>query len=216
MWEDLGRFTSCKLCNLLFCCSRFDQNIRSAEIWSRFSVGLIKSDGLILSSTVSSPLTSFCSQFFCHSFQCQFNGHRFKQYTDPYRYTRSFLIGSPFKCLSSAPLHEPHKGTIIHHTPNLFRHFSFAWKIRARGHIDFIKNMKLRLQKWNICLLSIIALITMTDRKKKKRNTHLGLTPSEGHIWEMALWNIFVLICNLKSVLFFPSLSLSLLCFAQS
>lgn len=35
------------------------------------------------------------------------------------------------------------------------------------GHIDFIKNMKLRLQKWFVWLLSIIGLITMTGRGRK-------------------------------------------------
>lgn len=95
-------------------------------------------------------------------------GCHFKQFTNPYHYRRSFLIGSPLNSLSSAPLHEPQKGTIIHHTPNLFCHFSFGWTIRARGHIDFIKNMKLRLQKWNVCLLSIIALISMTNRGKRE------------------------------------------------
>lgn len=65
--------------------------------------------------------------------------HHFKQYPDPYHNRRGFLIGSPFNFLSSAPLHEPHKGAIIHHTPNVFCHFSLGWKIRARGAYWFYK-----------------------------------------------------------------------------
>lgn len=88
-------------------------------------------------------------------------GHRFKQRTNPYLSKRSALIGRPLGSLSPAPLHATHEGAVIHHTANLLCHFSPGWRSRAWGHIDLIRNMKLRLQKWFVWLLSIIALISM-------------------------------------------------------
>lgn len=169
--------------NYVICCftffSRWEMHtslIRSATIRSSFSVGHvghIKSDGLRLSNHHVIPLTSFCSQFFCHSFQWSQIansvklGHHFKQDTNPYRYRRSFLIGSPLSSLSSAPLHDPHKGTIIHHTPNLFCHFSFGWEIRARGPYWFYKKHEAETPEVE-CLPVIDNWSNNHDRQKKK------------------------------------------------
>lgn len=178
---------------------------QAATTRSSFSVGHIKSDRLRLSNHHVIPLPPFCSQFFCHSFQWRQiansmkPGHHFKHHADPYHYRRSFLIGSPLSSLSSAPLHEPHKGTTIHHTPNLFCHFSFEWKIKARGPYWFYKKHEAGTPEVE-CLPVIDNWSNNHDRqeekKEKKRNTHLGLTLSEGDISEKWLWfyfNIFYL-----------------------
>lgn len=189
MWEDLSCLHETQItefvdsCFLHEKCRRISPNIWSGTIPSRFSVGRYKVMHLLAPgwrtdsvTTMSSRWPHFAPNFSITHFSSQIvsslkPGRHFKQFTNPYHYKRSFLIGSPLNSLSLALLNEPQQGTIIHHTLNLFCHFSFGWKIRAGGHIDFIKNMKLRLQKWNVCLLSIIALITMTDRGKRKHTS---------------------------------------------
>lgn len=86
----------------------------------------------------------FCPKISCHSFSCQApnlmkSGNHFKQYINPHHNRRSLLIGSPLHSLSSLSLHRPHKSTIVHHTPNLFCHFSLGLKIRARRPYWFYK-----------------------------------------------------------------------------
>lgn len=88
-------------------------------------------------------------------------GHRIKERSNPYLSKGLALIGRPLGSLSPPPLHETHKGAVIHHTANLLCHFSSGWTSAARGRIDLMENMKLRLQKWFVWLLSIIGLMSM-------------------------------------------------------
>lgn len=76
-------------------------------------------------------MSSHCPHFAPNFSVTHFSGVKLpiqwsKHHTNPYHYRRSFLIGSPLSSLSSTPLHETHKGTVIHHTPNLFCHFSLG------------------------------------------------------------------------------------------